>query len=302
MRVLVTGATGYTGSYVVPLLLRHNHDVICFVRPGSVTDVLPIQQVKLRIGDLSDSASLLQALEGVDALVNVASLGFGHGPGIVSAAEQAEIGRAVFVSTTAVDTSLAAPSKRVRLAAEDSIRQSKLAFTILRPTMIYGTDRDRNISRLLRFLHRWPVVPVFGDGRHLQQPVHVEDVAAAIIQSLESQSAIGKTYNISGAAPVTYNELIQTACGLMNRKVWRLHLPLAPVVKVLRLLERLGLRLPLRAEQIERLNEDKAFDHSAATHDFSYQPRSVATGLHQELATMGLLSTAVSPPMEAINK
>src|ERR1700716_3066834 len=98
--------------------------------------------------------------------------------------------------STAVNTSLNAPSKSIRLAAEATIRGSGLAYTILRPTMIFGSSRDRNICRLVRYLNRWPVIPIFGDGEHLQQPVYVADLASAICQSLESETAIGQTYNI----------------------------------------------------------------------------------------------------------
>ena len=107
-------------------------------------------------GDLDDGAALagIFARAGCDALVNLASLGFGHAPGIVRAAVRSGLDRAVFVSTTAVTTTLPARSKTVRLAAEDEIRSSDLSWTILRPTMIYGAAGDRNLSRLLVLLAR----------------------------------------------------------------------------------------------------------------------------------------------------
>lgn len=287
-RVLVTGATGFTGAYVVRLLLEKNYQVSCFVRPTSSTNGLPLNEIRLVQGDLSDAPSLTRALSDADSFVNIASLGFGHAPNIVGAAVAAGVRRAVFISTTAVATTLNAPSKSIRLAAEDAIRSSGLAYTILRPTMIYGSSRDRNICRLIRYLHRWPIIPIFGNGKHLQQPVYVEDVAAAIIQALESEATMGQTYNISGAAPVTYNELIDIVCASMNRRVLKVHLPTGPVVSLLDALERLHIRLPIRAEQIRRLNEDKAFDHERAAKDFDYRPRSVAEGVRLELQEMNL--------------
>ena len=80
-------------------------------------------------------------------------------PAIIAAAEQAGIGRAVFVSTTAVTTALPSPSKQIRLAAERQIRYSRLQWTIIRPTMIYGAAGDRNLSRLLRLLSRTRALP-----------------------------------------------------------------------------------------------------------------------------------------------
>ena len=142
-KVLVTGATGFTGSYVVSALLEQGYEVRCFVRPASNTQILAGHHVDWAYGDLADSDSLKQALENCDILANVASIGFGHAPAIVQAAERAGTKRAIFVSTTAIFTKLNASSKSVRLAAEDCIRKSELAYTILRPTMIYGSSRDR---------------------------------------------------------------------------------------------------------------------------------------------------------------
>ena len=117
-------------------------------------------------GDLGRPRGLDEAFAAArgDALICLASLGFGHGPAIVAAAEEAGIKRAVFVSTTAVTTALHPPAKQVRLAAEQQIRGCGLDWTILRPTMIYGAAGDRNLSRLLLLLSRAAVLPVPATG------------------------------------------------------------------------------------------------------------------------------------------
>lgn len=288
MRVLVTGATGFTGGHVVPLLHERGVQVRCFVRPSSTTTALPVG-VELAHGDLADQDSLTAALQGVDALVNIASLGFGHAPNIVGAALAAGVRRAIFISTTAIFTSLNAPSKSVRLAAEATVRDSGLAYTILRPTMIYGTSRDRNMCRLVRFIQRSPIIPIAGSGKCLQQPVYVADVAAAVVQALGAEQAAGKAYNISGAEPLTYNQVVDTVAKLSGRRVCKLHLPARPLVRVLSVLERLSLPSPIKAEQILRLNEDKAFDSDAAARDFGYQPMPFHEGIRLELEEMGLV-------------
>jgi uncharacterized protein YbjT (DUF2867 family) len=288
MKVLVTGATGFTGSYVVPLLVRQGAHVRCLVRATSDTSPLPVAEVELVEGDLSDQPSLERAFRGADVLVNIASLGFGHAPNIVNAALAAGTRRALFISTTAIFTTLSVPSKSVRLAAEETIRASGLDYTILRPTMIYGSSRDRNICRLIRYLQRWPAIPVFGRGDHLQQPVYVEDLAAALLQSLATERTVGRSYNVSGRAPLTYNQVIDTVCEALGRRVSKVHLPVAPLVTALNAFERLRFRLPIKAEQILRLNEDKAFDHKEAVEDFGYSPRSFAEGLKLELREMGI--------------
>jgi uncharacterized protein YbjT (DUF2867 family) len=283
MKVFLTGATGFTGSRVVPLLLERGHGLRCLYRSAARLAGLPYADIEWVQGNLGDPARLALAMQGCDTLANLASLGFGHAPGILQAAREAGIRRAVFISTTAIFTRLNAGSKSTRVAAENAIRDSGLAWTILRPTMIYGSPRDRNMARLIRWLRVLPVLPVFGDGKGLQQPVFVDDVARAVVDALESERAIGQAYNIAGKCPQTYNEIIDTLAAQLGRRVWKIHLPSAPAIGLLRGLERTGLRLPLKAEQIERLNEDKAFDYSAAARDFGYAPRSFAEGIREEI-------------------
>lgn len=286
MKVLVTGATGFTGSHVVPLLLERGHDLRCLVRESSNRSGMAAPEVEWVVGDLGDFRSLCTALAGVDALVNVASLGLGHAPNIIDALQAASVDRAVFVSTTAVFTKLNAQSKAVRLAAEDTIRQCLVAYTILRPTMIYGSSRDRNICRLIRYIRRWPVLPVAGSGEYLQQPVYVGDVAWAIARALTSAVTVGRSYNIPGGTVLSYNQVVDTVSALQGRRVAKLHIPRRPAVGGLSLLERLIRRLPIRSEQLLRLNEHKVFDYSAAAKDFGYAPRSFEAGIRLELKDM----------------
>lgn len=283
MKVFVTGATGFTGSRVVPLLLQSGCQVRCLYRPTSERSFLSQPQLEWALGDLSDTPALTASMHGTDVLVNIASLGFGHAESIVSAAIKAGIERAIFISTTAIFTQLNAKSKKVRVAAELAIENSGMKYTILRPTMIYGSPRDRNMWRLIRLMRYSPIVPVFGTGNSLQQPVYVGDVAQAVVNSLLRDEAICKNYNISGKHPLTYNEVIDTIARHMKKRIGKIHVPSRLVVSLLRLFERISIPFPLKSEQILRLNEDKAFSYAEAQRDFDYSPLSFEDGIKLEL-------------------
>lgn len=286
MKVFVTGGTGFTGSHVVPLLLKNGYEVRCLYRPTSDRSV-PLRaqtEIEWALGDISNSQALSAAMQGTDALVNIASLGFGHADSIISATQNAGIQRAVFISTTAIFTQLNARSKIVRVAAERAIENSGLQYTILRPTMIYGSPRDRNMWRLIRFMRYSPIIPVFGDGNHLQQPIYVGDVAQAIVGCLCNDRTIGKSYNIAGKTPLTYNQVIDTIARQMNKRVRKLHIPSKPVVFLLRLFERLRIPIPIKAEQVLRLNENKDFYYAQAAQDFQFQPLLFEEGIKLELS------------------
>lgn len=283
MKVFVTGATGFTGSRTVPLLLAQGFEVRCLYRVDSDRSVLPQPEIEWVLGDVANRQALSSLMNGTQALVNIASLGFGHADSIVGAARDAGIRRAVFVSTTAIFTQLNARSKAVRLAAEQSIQKSGLDFTILRPTMIYGSPRDRNIFRLIRWLRMFPIFPIFGNGEFLQQPIFVDDVAQAIVNCLSNDKTIGKSYNIGGQSPLSYNQVIDTIARQMNRRILKTHVPSAPIVSMLNFFEHIHIPFPIKAEQVLRLNENKNFDCAEAQKDFGFQPRSFAEGIQLEL-------------------
>ena len=281
--ILVTGATGFTGQFVCRELLSRKKIFHCLVREGSNTQWLKESGIQVVHGDLNDSSSLLKVFGNYGTLVNVASLGFGAAPGIISACRASEIRRVVFVGTTAIFTTLSTRSKGPRTAAEVAIRASGLDFTLLRPTMIYGTPRDRNMVRLLKLVRYSPIVPVFGDGKSLQQPVHVEDVAWAICEVLESNETVGQEYNISGKSALNFNDVIRTAALVLGRSPFIVHFPAKPLASFLSMLERCRCRLPIKSEQILRLNENKAFCHDKARSHFGYQPREFAVGIQSEI-------------------
>jgi nucleoside-diphosphate-sugar epimerase len=286
MKIFVTGATGFTGSRVVHLLLKNGFEVRCLYRASSDRSLLSDSKIEWVLGDVSDTQSLTFAMQGADALVNIASLGFGHADSIIRAAKDAGIKRAVFISTTAIFTQLNAPSKKVRVAAELAIETSGLKYTILRPTMIYGSPRDRNMWRLIKFMRVSPIVPVFGDGKYLQQPIHVNDVAAAVLGCLKTDVTIGKSYNIAGKNPLTYNEIIDTIAKAMNKRIWKLHIPSKPVVSLLKFFEKIRIPFPIKAEQVLRLNENKDFSYAEAQRDFGLNPLSFEEGIRLELSSL----------------
>jgi uncharacterized protein YbjT (DUF2867 family) len=304
VRLVVTGGSGFLGGFVLREAVRRGYEVAALARSPAAAAAVRALGARPVGGDLAApgpaaAAALAQAFAAGDVLVNLASLGFGDAPAIVAAAERAQVRGAVFVSTTAVTTTLPAATKRVRLAAEQRIAESALDWIILRPTMIYGAPGDRNLSRLLPLLCRAPVLPVPGGG-HLQQPVHVADVAHAVLAAAELIGAElagsgragarpgGVTYDLAGPVPLTFGELLRTAGQAVGSRTRFVPVPLPPVLAAARGYELVSRSPRIRAEQVRRLAEDKAFGIRAAARDLGFAPRSFAAGIRSEARALGL--------------
>jgi uncharacterized protein YbjT (DUF2867 family) len=281
----VTGATGFTGRRVVAELVRAGHAVTALVRAPAAGRGVP-EPVRVIEGDMADASALARLLEAQDAFVHVASLGFGHADALVSAVEASGVTRSVFFSSTSIYTRLPAASKRVRLAAEERVMSMSGAWTILRPTMIYGDAGDRNLSRLVRFVARSPVVPLPGGGRALVQPVHVEDLGRAAVRVLMAKAAERRAYDLPGAEAAPLRELVLHVGTLLSRSPVLVPLPIGPMAAVAGLWDRFGLPPRVSAEQVLRLAEDKAFPFDAARRDWDYAPRGFREGLADEVQSL----------------
>jgi uncharacterized protein YbjT (DUF2867 family) len=290
MRLLVTGGSGFLGGYVLDEACRRGHEVVALARSDAAAATVARHGVKPLLGDFDDPAGLPDVFSSAQcsSLLNIASLGFGHAPAIVAAARAAGMDRAVFLSTTAVTTRLPARSRAVRVVAEEQVRESGLKWTILRPTMIYGAPGDRNLSRLLALLRKVPVLPVPGGGRHLQQPVHVADVASAVLSAVERPESAGTTYDLAGPEPLSFAELLRIAAQAAGSRTRFVPVPLSPLVAAARGYELLTGQPRIRAEQLQRLAEDKAFSIHDAARDLGYAPRPFAEGILAEARALGL--------------
>lgn len=287
--ILVAGGTGFTGSYTVPLMVRRGFRVRCLVRRNSDGKQMESLGAEPVYGDLDNPESLDQAFGGVSGLISVVGLHTGQAVPLVDRAVANGVKRAVFVSSTSVFTRPDTTSKSFLLAAERHIRSSGLEYTIIRPTMVYGSRRDRNISRIIRYLARWPVLFIPGPGTCLVQPVFVEDVARAIADAYQSSRTIGQSYNIAGREPLTFNALVETVSSILKRKIWKVHLPVSPLIAVFKWAEAGGISFFVRSDQLERLNEDKAFAYDEAVKDFGFSSISFEMGARREIEGMKLV-------------
>jgi uncharacterized protein YbjT (DUF2867 family) len=284
MKVLVTGGTGLLGGALLGLLLAEGHEVRCLVRAESPrASRLDRLRVELVHGDAGDTRALSQALSGVDAFLHVA--GIEYAPQVVEAVRRAKVGRLVVVGSTSAHSAYEFRSSP-KLRMEERVRESGLDYTIVRPSMIYGSELDKNMHRLLRFLDRSPVFPMFGSGQNLWQPVYHQDCARGLYEALVRPAAVGESYDLPGAEPLTYLELVRTAAGALGRKPRIVRLPLEPVRRSLVAAERLRLPLPIKSEQVLRIREDKAYPYDKAKRDLGYAPRSFREGVVLEVARL----------------
>ena len=142
--VAVTGALGFVASHLFPGLRAARADLIGVARPGRDASRLEREGVQVRLADLSDPGTLGDTFTGAAAVVHLAGLSLV--PRMLPAIERAGVKRGVFVSSAGVHTKLESSGADAKRSGEQALRDSRLAYVILRPSMIYGTPADRNLA------------------------------------------------------------------------------------------------------------------------------------------------------------
>lgn len=272
---LVTGGTGYVGPFLLRRLLDSQaRPVRVLARPASDRSRLPAG-VEVVTGDLGDPASLSAAARGARVVLHLAHAGC---TGALLAALDRSAQRLVVVSSLRVLSRVPSASVARVAAGEAAAAAGAVPWTVLRASMVFGPGDDRNISRLARRLRQWRWVPAIGAGC-LHQPVFVEDLVQAVLSCLHHPATVGRGYAIAGPSPLTYRDLVAAvgaAVGVPGRLV---PLPAGPAAAILSAFEGLGLQLPIAAEQVRRMLEDKVYDIEPARRDLGYAPLSFPAAL-----------------------
>jgi nucleoside-diphosphate-sugar epimerase len=148
-----------------------------------------------------------------------------------------------------------------------------IAWTVFRPTLVYGCGRDRNVTFIAKFVRRFGFFPLFSGGRGLRQPVHADDLAQACTQALDNRSTYGKAYILSGASTVTYREIVEAVFRELGKPVRTLDVPLPLFQAAIGIAKKLPRMRGLSTEMATRMGIDICFDHQEAATDFGFRPR-----------------------------
>ena len=275
--ILLTGATGYTGRFLLRRLAAGTVPFRCIVRPSSDRGELNALGVEYHMGDLEVPDSVRPAFVGVKKVLHLAHIRYAKT--IVECIDDT-VEHLVMVSSLRRFSAVPSPSVEETINGEAHAASARIPCTLLRPAMIYGPG-DRNISRIAAYLRRRAWIPVFGNGEYLQQPVYVEDVVNVLLAVLERPWAGGRSYAIAGAEALTYNCLIDRVGEAVGVRPRKMRIPLKTALAGLWLAKRIGVSPSIDAEQIRRLSEHKVYSIAAAQADLDYTPLTFASGLAQ---------------------
>ena len=277
MRVTVLAATGRLGQALVRHLLAEGYQVVVVGRDPAKLAARP-DAVTRRVADFDDGPALALALTDATLLVSCANAV--HVPAILAALPAQPLQRLVLMGSTRRFSAIPDATAHHVRAAEGLLAELPVPGVMLLASLIYGAGGSV-IDGLAAKLRRSRFLPLPNGGRTLVQPIHIEDVAAALAAALVRDEAPGAPIVIAGPAPMAYGAMVRTIARAIGRPVVILALP----GWIFSLAGRLLAAVPPLAGlggALRRLVEDKAYDVGEMRRRLGVSPRVFEVGsLHE---------------------
>jgi NADH dehydrogenase len=287
--ILVTGASGFVGGYLVPELLRRGRAVRAMVRDPAKGERLKAAGAEIVKGDLLDPASLERAVQGCGSVLHLAAVADSSDRELnfrVNVVGTRNLGECCAKSGTyrVVNISSTCAGRRMRDAYGESKAQAEgelrppLRVTQLRPTMIYGHGSPE-FDLFARAVRQLPRVPIPGDGRARLRPVFVGDFVELVVRVLDDERSVGRTYDVAGPETISFDEFVGTLGRAQGRKRRTLHVPASLALLGARALGR-AMRHPfVNVDQVMAFLQDTDVDIDPARRELGWDPRPLDEGL-----------------------
>lgn len=272
--ILVTGATTQIGRFLLPRLAAQGFAVHAISRKPQAEAV---PEVVWHQADLKQEP--LPAV-GAGCLIHLAHLALL--PPLLATPPHGLFRLIAFGSTSRFskesspdphEQAVALELARAEQAVAEACASLGLAWTLFRPTLIYGCGMDKNVTVIADFIRRFGFFPLVGGGKGLRQPVHADDLAAACLLALGEPATFNRAYDLSGGETLSYQAMVERIFARMGRKPRLLPIPLPALQAVMRVAALLPRYRYFSQAMAARMGQDLCFDHAQASRDFGFSPR-----------------------------
>lgn len=287
--ILITGATGLVGRHLVGRLMQEAKPMRCLLTESRLRQ-LPWDSGDPRapevvIGAVTDEEACFRAVNGCHAVIHLENaLWWGRrrdleavelagAESLAKAARAARVGRIITLSQLGAAPSSAYALHRVKGEVEQRLRESGVAFTIIRSGVVFAPDDAfiNHIASMLRLNPAFFLMP--GSGEIVLHPIYIDDLVEAIYRSLNLIGLVDMTVEIGGAEYMSLRDLLRTVIRVTGMRRFVLGTPPYLMRWLTSLYSRLFPRALMTSQWLDILAANRAAPLGNAYDYFGFQPR-----------------------------
>ncbi len=283
--ILVTGGTGFVGKAVIRQLIEEGYDVRMLVRPSKETTRLQgTAPIEIALSNIHDEVNLRAAMIDVEIIIHLVG-GEWQDPSIdlsyleiegtrnlIRCAKDAGVKRIIYLSHLGANRQAGFPVLRVKGETESLIMNSGIDYTIIRSGLVFGNGDHFTtaIAKVIRGLPLFFFVP--GDGNMLLQPIWVEDLATALVWSIEKETAINRVSEVGGPELFTFVDVVHMIMERLHTPRFLIHIRAAYMMYIAVIFEYFFPAIPINQYWIDYLATNRTADLDAITKEFGILP------------------------------
>ena len=306
-KVLITGATGFTGRVLTHKLIDAGADVRIIARESSLAGEMADSPIKWFRGDISDPQLAQQAADGVEYIFHIAAafreakasiddyrkIHLNSTQNLVrTVKDQPQFIRFIHVSTVGVHGHIPGEDladETYRFDAGDDYQSTKLEaelwlhsfaaecdfpYSVIRPAAIYGPG-DRRLLKIFKIVNKG-FFPFFGKGKGIYHLVHVEDLTNIMLKAAIEKAALGEAFIAAANEPIKMVDMAKIIARALDKKVRIIRLPITPMFIIAdlctALCNRLGIEPPIHRRRVAFYTKDRKFDNRKIRQLLDYNP------------------------------
>jgi len=305
MKVALIGGTGYVGSYIIDELIDHDHVPRLLVRDGSEHKVTQPEKCEIINGNIEDDEAIGQTLDDCDAVIYLIALirefpsrgltneklQFKGSKRVAEIAEEKGVKRFLLMSALGADPNPnGSKYMQAKHLAEQSIKNTGLNWTIIRPSSLFGDPRGGErpefcmmLDKLMLSLIPYPKILPFpapsfftgmnplDAGNYALSMIHVKDIASVFVKILADEGSMKQTIEIGGNREVTWNEIVTSIAKVTGRKVIMVPAPFFVISFIAGILDRFKW-FPAGKDQLNDLVKGSVCDSSELLNKYDIEP------------------------------
>jgi len=285
LKLFITGGSGYIGRYLVSSLLKKNINLKLLLKRLDTPAINSSNLVTPIYGDLRNREFLIESLADVNAVIHVGALvgsfdikdnmeiNYEGTKNLLEACKKNNVNRFIFVSSVSAQRNIQGPYGKSKKLAEKAVIESKLNYTIFRPTTVMGRE-GLGLNRIIKNVNRFKYfIPMVGLGNNTRHPVYILDFINLIEKSIDNKITYNKVYEVGGDKVIRFRELVKLVNNkLGNNSKLQIPIPKQFVRFIAFFLERTFKTPPFTREHVNALGESTSMDTDMIKKDLDFHP------------------------------